>query len=183
MPMPKIVLCVLFAFAACSNGAREAPDPVATETPAATTAARQSEECADRTPPAPKKEDDVGKTKPKIEVPDGPPPCDLVIQDIKEGTGAEAEKDATVTIQYVGVSWSNGEEFDSSWSRNQPATFPLGNLIPGWQEGIPGMKEGGRRQLIIPPDLAYGPQPDPRSGIAPNETLIFVIDLIKADAE
>jgi peptidylprolyl isomerase len=181
--MRRILLCLAISFVACGNEAREAPDPIPTEAPAATSATGSAvEPCEDRTPPAPEKEGKVGTTKPKIEIPDGAPPCDLVIQDIREGTGTEAKKDATVTIQYVGVSWSNGEEFDSSWEGPEPATFPLGNLIPGWQEGIPGMKEGGRRQLIIPPDLAYGPQPDPRSGIAPNETLVFVIDLIKADA-
>jgi peptidylprolyl isomerase len=129
----------------------------------------------------PVKEDVVNTdTKPKIEVPDGPPPTEMVVKDLAEGSGPAAKKGATVTIQYVGVLYDTGEEFDSSWEAPMPATFPLPNLIKGWQEGIPGMKEGGRRQLTIPPDLAYGPQGRP--GIPGNSTLVFVIDLINADA-
>lgn len=120
----------------------------------------------------------MGKTKPAVEIPSGAPPCKLVIQDVHEGDGDQVKEGATVTVQYVGVSWSTGKEFDSSWDRGEPATFPLANVIQGWQQGIPGMKEGGRRRLIIPPDLAYGSDPPP--GIAPNETLVFVIDMIKA---
>ena len=114
-----------------------------------------------------------------MKVPNGSPPCTLVIQDIHEGTGAVAAKGSTVTVQYTGVSWSTGATFDSSWSSGQAVTFPLSQVIPGWQQGIPGMKEGGRRRLIIPPALAYGEAGRP--GIAPNETLVFVIDLIKVD--
>lgn len=133
-------------------------------------------------PAATPKEIDVGdKTKPKIEVPDGDPPKKLVIEDIEEGDGARAKPGATVTIHYSGVSYSTGKEFDSSWTRGEPITFPLGQLIPGWQEGIPGMKEGGRRQLTIPPDLAYGAEGRPPL-IKGGETLIFIIDLFDADA-
>lgn len=116
--------------------------------------------------------------KPSIDVPDGRPPAELVVQDLIEGDGAEAAENATVTTHYVGVSWSTGEEFDSSWGRGQPATFPLNQVIPGWTQGIPGMKVGGRRLLVIPPDLAYGDSPPPGAAIAPGETLVFVIDLV-----
>lgn len=171
-----LFLCLVLVFAAACGDSQEADQLAPTAEPAPTALA-----CTDEEPKAPKKEDDLGTKKPEIKVPDGDPPCELVIQDIHEGDGAEAKAGATVTIHYVGVSWSTGEEFDSSWEAPEPATFPLGSLIPGWQEGIPGMKEGGRRRLIIPPELAYGEQGRP--GIAPNETLIFVIDLIEADAD
>ncbi len=116
--------------------------------------------------------------KPKIEVPDGPAPTELETEDIVVGDGAEAKTGDTVSMQYVGVNYSNGKEFDASWDRGEPFTFQLGSgqVIPGWDEGIPGMKVGGRRELIIPPDLAYGEQGSPPS-IGPNETLIFVVDL------
>lgn len=118
-------------------------------------------------------------TKPVVEVPDGPPPDQLETTDLTEGDGAEAQPGDTVSMQYVGVNYDNGEEFDSSWSTGQPFEFQLGSgsVIPGWDEGIPGMKVGGRRELIIPPDLAYGAQGSPPD-IGPNATLVFVVDLI-----
>jgi peptidylprolyl isomerase len=84
-----------------------------------------------------------------------------------------------VTDQYVGVNYKNGKEFDSSWSRYEPYSFQLGAgmVIPGWDQGVQGMKVGGRRELIIPPELAYGPEGSPPA-IGPNETLVFVIDLL-----
>ena len=117
-------------------------------------------------------------SKPEIEVPDGPPPKELETEDLVEGDGAAAKPGDTVTVEYVGVSYSNGDEFDSSWERTEPFSFPIGagQVIPGWDQGIPGMKVGGRRELIIPPDLAYGKQGAPPD-IGPNETLIFVVDL------
>jgi peptidylprolyl isomerase len=113
-----------------------------------------------------------------VEVPTGAPPKTLQIDDITEGDGAEAKAGDTVTVEYVGVSYSNGQEFDSSWERPEPFSFQLGSgqVIPGWDDGIAGMKVGGRRQLIIPPDLAYGKQGSPPA-IGPNETLVFVVDL------
>jgi peptidylprolyl isomerase len=159
---------ILMLLAVASCGAPEEEQVAATPTPVAEQAGPTAPSDFDR------------REKPDIEVPDGDPPKELEIDDLEEGGGAEAEEGATVTIDYAGVSWSTGEEFDSSFEGPQPATFPLGNLIPCWQEGIPGMKEGGRRRLTCPPDLAYGEQGRP--GIAPNETLIFVIDLHVADA-
>ncbi|AXH35818.1 FKBP-type peptidyl-prolyl cis-trans isomerase [Humibacter sp. BT305] len=119
---------------------------------------------------------DSQSTKPEIDAPEGPAPTELVIEDIIEGTGAEAVPGGTVEVHYLGVGYDDGEEFDSSWSRGQTITFPLNGLIAGWQEGIPGMKAGGRRKLTIPPELAYGPA---GSGhFLSGKTLIFVIDLI-----
>jgi peptidylprolyl isomerase len=118
------------------------------------------------------------ESKPEIALPGGDPPAELKVVDLIEGDGEEVPEGATVTTDYVGVSWLNeGQEFDSSWDRGEPATFPLSGVIPGWTEGIPGMNVGGRRLLIIPPELAYGAQP-PTPAIAENDTLVFVIDLV-----
>ncbi len=119
-------------------------------------------------------------TKPEVEFQDGPAPTTLIIKDLVEGEGAEAVPGGTVEVHYVGVEYASGEEFDSSWSRGESITFPLRGLIQGWQDGIPGMKVGGRRQLTIPPELAYGPEGSghPLSG----KTLVFIIDLINVDA-
>jgi peptidylprolyl isomerase len=119
-------------------------------------------------------------TKPQVEVPSGPPPNDLQIKDITEGDGAEAKPGDTLTMQYVGVDYATGKEFDSSWDSGQPFTFQLGGgqVIQGWDQGIEGMKVGGRRELIIPPDLGYGKQGQPPA-IKPNETLVFVVDLLE----
>jgi peptidylprolyl isomerase len=121
-------------------------------------------------------------SKPEVEVPDGPPPKELQIDDITEGDGAEAAAGDTLTMQYVGVSYSNGKQFDASWDNGQPFTFQLGSgsVIPGWDQGIAGMKVGGRRELIIPPDLGYGEQGSPPD-IKPNETLIFIVDLLDVE--
>jgi len=102
----------------------------------------------------------------------------LVTSDVTVGTGAEATPGSTVTAQYVGIGAISGKQFDSSWDRGQPAQFPLANVIKGWQDGIPGMKVGGRRILVIPGDQAYGANPPPGSGIAANEPLVFVVDLV-----
>lgn len=120
------------------------------------------------------------KTKPKVTVPKGAPPKKLEIKEIEEGSGAEAKAGDEVSVQYVGVGYESGKEFDSSWSRGaEPFTFGLGagQVIPGWDQGVEGMKVGGRRELIIPPELAYGEAGSPPA-IGPNETLIFVIDLL-----
>jgi peptidylprolyl isomerase len=118
--------------------------------------------------------------KPKIAKPSGAPPDELVVNDIVEGTGDEATAGDEVTVDYVGVNYKSGEEFDASWSRNEPFAFPLGAgaVIQGWDQGVEGMKVGGRRELVIPPELAYGPAGQPPT-IPPNETLIFVVDLRK----
>ena len=120
---------------------------------------------------------DLG-SKPEITVPGGEPPAELVVVDLVEGDGAVAETSSTVSTQYVGVAWSDGEQFDASWDNGgEPISFPLSGVIPGWTQGIPGMAVGGRRLLIIPPDLAYGENPPPGAPFGPGETLVFVIDL------
>ncbi|MEU0564919.1 FKBP-type peptidyl-prolyl cis-trans isomerase [Nonomuraea sp. NPDC005983] len=117
--------------------------------------------------------------KPEIDFPGGNPPADLEIVDITEGTGPEAKPGQNVSVHYVGVAFSTGEEFDASWNRNQPFEFPLGGgrVIAGWDRGVAGMKVGGRRQLIIPPHLGYGNR-GAGARIKPGETLIFVVDLL-----
>jgi peptidylprolyl isomerase len=121
----------------------------------------------------------VSIEKPEIDFPGGEPPADLEIKDIWEGDGPVAKAGDTVSVHYVGVAFSTGEEFDASWNRGEPFAFPLGAgaVIAGWDRGVVGMKVGGRRRLVIPPDLAYG---DRGAGavIAPGETLIFVVDLL-----
>jgi peptidylprolyl isomerase len=117
--------------------------------------------------------------KPKVTVPDGPPPKKLEEKELVEGTGPEAKAGDRVTVQYVGVDYKTGKEFDSSWDRGEPFSFNLGasEVIPGWDQGVAGMKVGGRRELIIPPELGYGSGGAPPA-IPPNETLIFVVDLL-----
>jgi peptidylprolyl isomerase len=116
--------------------------------------------------------------EPKVTPPSGSPPTKLVVKDLIKGTGAEAKLGQSITVNYVGVLYHGGKQFDASWKRGQPSTFSLatGQLIQGWTQGIPGMKVGGRRELIIPAALAYGAKGT--SGIPPNEPLVFVIDLL-----
>ena len=117
--------------------------------------------------------------KPEIDPPDGPPPAELEVIELAEGDGAEATSGSTVSVHYVGVAHSTGEEFDASYNRGAPLDFRLGvgQVISGWDQGVQGMKVGGRRRLTIPPHLGYG---DRGAGgvIKPGETLIFVVDLI-----
>jgi peptidylprolyl isomerase len=117
--------------------------------------------------------------KPDVTIPDGTPPAELLIEDETIGDGDEAVAGQNVSVHYVGVSWSTGEQFDASWDRMEPFQFGLGRrqVIQGWDEGVQGMKVGGRRRLTIPPEMGYG-----ASGaggvIGPNETLVFVVDLL-----
>ncbi|MDG2301724.1 MAG: FKBP-type peptidyl-prolyl cis-trans isomerase [Acidimicrobiales bacterium] len=116
--------------------------------------------------------------KPVVEVTSNAPPNELLIEDVLVGDGLECSAGQLISVDYVGVSWSNSAEFDSSWSRNEVFTFQLGvgQVIEGWDEGCVGMKVGGRRKLVIPPDKAYGSQ-GAGGIIGPDETLIFVVDL------
>lgn len=159
-----VALCLALGLAACGGGS----DSTSSSTEAATTEASGSAEAG------------TEKTKPKVTVPKGAPPKKLVIKEIEEGTGPEAKAGDEVTVQYVGVNYKTGKEFDASWDRGEPFSFKLGAgmVIPGWDKGVEGMKVGGRRELIIPPNLAYGPEGSPPA-IGPNETLIFVIDLLE----
>jgi len=156
-----ITACLLLVFAAgCGDD-----DSSTTSTGDETTAAKQAD---------PSQE----KTKPKVTAPDGAAPKKLVEKDIEVGTGPAAKAGDEVTVNYVGVGYDTKKEFDSSWSRSEPFTFNLGagEVIPGWDQGVEGMKVGGRRELVIPAGLAYGATGSPPV-IGPNETLIFVVDL------
>ncbi len=119
------------------------------------------------------------RSKPEIDFPGDAPPADLVIEDLIEGDGDEAKAGCTVSAHYVGVAHSTGEEFDASWNRGAPLDFRLGvgQVIKGWDQGIEGMRVGGRRKLVIPPHKAYGDR-GAGTAIAPGETLIFVVDLV-----
>ena len=118
--------------------------------------------------------------EPKVTPPSGPAPTKLVTKEIIAGTGAEAKAGESVTVNYVGILYKGGKEFDASWKRNEPFTFVLGRgqVIPGWDQGVVGMKVGGRRELIIPPALAYGAKGSPTGTIPPNAPLVFVVDLL-----
>jgi len=117
--------------------------------------------------------------KPAVEIPDGPPPTELVLDDLTVGEGPEAVAGTTCTMQYVGVAWSSKQQFDASWDRGQPFTFGLGQgqVIGGWDQGVAGMKVGGRRRLTIPPELGYGSR-GAGGSIKGGETLVFVVDLL-----
>jgi peptidylprolyl isomerase len=118
-------------------------------------------------------------SKPTVTVPSGAAPTKLVAKELIVGTGPEAKAGDSVTVNYVGVLYKGGKEFDSSWKRNEPFTFTLGKgqVIPGWDQGVAGMKVGGRRELVIPAELAYGKNGSPPT-IPPNSPLVFVVDLL-----
>ncbi len=118
-------------------------------------------------------------SKPEVTIPDEAPPTDLVLEDLEVGDGAEATSGLPVEVHYVGVAWSNGQQFDASWDRNDTFGFRLGagQVIQGWDEGVAGMKLGGRRRITIPPHLGYGDRGAP-GAIAGGETLVFVVDLL-----
>jgi len=120
-------------------------------------------------------------TKPDVTIPEGEAPTDLVIEDLVVGEGDEATPGMSVDVHYVGVSWSTGKQFDSSWDRNDSFQFRLGagQVISGWDQGVAGMRLGGRRRLTIPPHLGYGSR-GAGGAIKPNETLVFVVDLLGA---
>lgn len=119
--------------------------------------------------------------KPVVVVAGGPPPATLQVNDVVTGTGPEALPGQTVSVHYVGVSYSTGQQFDASWDRGQPFSFPLGGgrVIKGWDQGVAGMRVGGRRELVIPPALGYGDR-GAGGAIKPGETLVFVVDLLSA---
>jgi len=155
-------------FAACSEEETErAAD-------GSTTEAQQAPPAAPETPAA-------LEQKPRIPKPKGAPPKRLVVRDLVKGKGAEAGPGSDLTVNYVGVNHATGKEFDSSFESGQPFQFRLGTsmVIPGWDEGLQGMRVGGRRMLTIPPDKAYGEQGSPPA-VGPNQTLVFVIDLLAA---
>jgi peptidylprolyl isomerase len=174
--LPILLACLLLAVFAASCGGDDEQQAAAPQETATATATPEAAGTVDAAT--------IGKDlkkKPEIAKPAGTPPAELQKTDIVEGKGKAAKAGDTVSVQYVGNSWSTGAQFDASWDRgSEPFKFPLGagQVIPGWDEGVAGMKPGGRRLLVIPPDLAYGDQ-SPSPDIAPNETLIFVVDLDK----
>lgn len=119
--------------------------------------------------------------EPKVAITPGDPVTELEVTDLIVGEGDAVQAGATVTAHYVGYGAATGQMFDSSWVRGEPATFPLPNVIVGWQEGLVGMQAGGRRLLVIPAELGYGDNPPPGSGIEAGETLIFVVDLVSSE--
>lgn len=121
----------------------------------------------------------MSSTKPTVTIPQVEAPSQLVIEDVVVGTGDEAVKGKSVSVHYVGVAWSNGKQFDASWDRNEAFEFRLGagQVISGWDNGVAGMKVGGRRQLTIPPDMGYGAH-GAGGVIKGGETLVFVVDLL-----
>lgn len=122
---------------------------------------------------------EVKKAKPEIDFPGDTPPTDLVVEDLEVGKGEEATAGKQISAHYVGVAWSTGEEFDASWNRGQPLDFTVGvgQVIQGWDQGLLGMKVGGRRKITIPPHLGYGDR-GAGAAIKGGETLIFVVDLV-----
>ena len=179
---PALTAAVLaaLALAACGDEPTDSRDSASKPVPSPTTTATETNPEQPSTPTAGGKVSKDLDQKPEIPKPTGSPPTKLEAEDIVKGKGDEAKDGDKVSVQYVGVAFSTGEEFDASWERNEPFEFTLGagEVIPGWDQGVAGMKVGGRRQLTIPAELAYGAQGSPPA-IGPNETLVFVIDLKK----
>ncbi len=178
------LLLVVFAFAACGGEDDRSGESGAAPSEEATEAATEAPTEAAPEAAAPTE----GKTgvkvtgkageKPTIEVPEGAePPSELTIEDLEEGDGAEAKAGTTISVDYIGTLFKDGTEFDNSYDRGEPISFPLGagQVIPGWDQGFEGMKVGGRRLLVIPSDLAYGPTG--QGPIGPDEALVFVVEL------
>lgn len=167
-----MTLVVALTLGACSTSTPSTSSPLNTE---ATTAPTPAGSTAGGTLPA------IGKAtnltmEPTISKDTAAAPSSLKTQDLVVGTGATAVASDTVVVQYVGADYTTGADFDSSWSRGMPSTFPLSGVVPGFAQGIVGMKVGGRREIVIPPALGYGPNGQPPA-IGPNETLVFVVDL------
>jgi FKBP-type peptidyl-prolyl cis-trans isomerase len=184
-PTGLILLLLALGLGACGSskapGVVTAPGGGAT-TPAAVTTTSATATATSTTPAVstPKPPSPLS-TKPVVSVPSGPAPTHLVVKDLIKGTGATAKSGSRITVNYVGVLYKNGKEFDSSWKRNQTFPLTLGQhqVIQGWDQGLVGMKVGGRRELIIPANLAYGAAGS-GSAIPPNSPLVFVVDLLAA---
>ena len=176
--MRRLIAIGIASIALAGCGGDEFDQTVTVPEGADAGAAATATPAAEATPEGSKNLKETDK-KPLIEVPDGDPPKKLQVKDIVVGKGKAAKKGDEVSVQYAGVAYSTGKEFDASWNRGEPFTFTIGQgVIEGWSKGVVGMKEGGRRQLTIPGDLAYGPAGSPPD-IGPDETLVFVIDLEK----
>ena len=174
--MLAIVVCVSLLLAGCggssdsSNEATGSAESTANQSDSSTTAeSPDSNTTADGSDSAPQPQTAPGKTKPAVEVPESPPPKEVVVNDIEVGDGEEVKDGDKILVAFVGVNIKTGEEFESTWDAKGQSEFKMdsGELIKGWEQGIEGMKVGGRRELIVPPDLAYGKDP-----------LVYVVDLV-----
>lgn len=161
-------LCLGLSIASCGGGSDDSSTTQSTDSAAATEADTGT------TASNPTSE----STKPKVTVPKGVPENEFAFRDVKEGKGAGAKAGDKLSVQYVGIGYKTGKEFDSSWGESEPFTFTLGSgdVIEGWDRGLVGMKVGGRREMVIPAKLAYGSQGT--SSVAPDETLVFVVELL-----
>ena len=169
-----VLAAAALSLSACGGG-DEAPEQVAAPTPEA---AQSCPDAPELTAPPEGASTDL-ESKPPVDVPSTPPPTELQVADIVVGDGELACTGDFVSMRYVGVTYDDGKEFDASWNRGEPFDFELGGgqVIGGWDQGIVGMRQGGRRLLVIPPDLAYGAEGRPPV-IPPNATLVFVVDLL-----
>ena len=188
--MPKVLLIIAAGFAlllaiGCGGGGSSNETSAGDSTEATTTAAKYEIPVQGKPPTRTEKEIEAkwdGKgllgPQPKPIIPKGPPPEELVVQDLINGKGRAAKKGSEITVQYVGVNYRDGKEFDASWRYGKPFTFELGAgfVVPGWEEGLEGMEVGAQRELIIPPELGYGYRR--QEGIPPGSTLVFVVDLL-----
>jgi peptidylprolyl isomerase len=189
--MPKLLLTIaavsaLLLAAGCGSGSSSG-ETASGDSSEATTGSEKFEIPVNGKPPTRTEKEVEAKwdgkgllgPQPKPIVPKGPPPEELVVQDLIKGKGRSAHKGDEITVQYVGVNYRNGEEFDASWRYGKPFTFELGGgfVVPGWEEGLEGMEVGAQRELIIPPELGYGYRR--QEGIPPGSTLVFVVDLLK----
>jgi peptidylprolyl isomerase len=185
VPLTGLVVLALLLAVGCGGGSSSSGTSTG-EAGEATTASREFHIPVDGKPPVRTEEEVKAKwngngllgPQPKPILPKGPPPEELVAQDLIDGKGRAAHKGDEITVQYVGVNYRNGEEFDASWRYGKPFTFELssGLVVPGWEEGLEGMEVGARRELIIPPELGYGYRR--QEGIPPGSTLVFVVDLL-----
>jgi peptidylprolyl isomerase len=165
-----LVISTALMLTACSSSSDETSTPAASQT-------SDSAPALTGTPVSVEVTGEAG-SEPVVAITPGDPVTELQVTDVIVGEGDAVQAGATVTAHYVGYGAATGQMFDSSWVRGEPATFPLPNVILGWQEGLVGMQAGGRRLLVIPAELGYGNNPPPGSGIEPGETLIFVVDLV-----
>ena len=165
-----LVISTALMLTACSSSSNETSTPSASES-------SDSAPVLTGTPVSVEVTGEAG-SEPVVAITPGDPVTELEVTDVIVGEGDAVQAGATVTAHYVGYGGTTGQMFDASWVRGEPATFPLDNVILGWQEGLVGMQVGGRRLLVIPAELGYGNNPPPGSGIEPGETLIFVVDLV-----